>query len=286
MTVGIKDRVFGGGSSDDNFTMEVDGTWAGSSAKNGFTGDTIPLAGLGRSFDDYEAGGGTDTLNGTSGGDALIYDTTGSARDSDPAHYLSVERFDMGRGNDVLDLTSSAGGASSYAVDARIFGGLGDDTLWGGKGADTILGDGNNTNPGAGDDRLVGGAGADRLIGDGNFGLTSPALGDDLIVGGSGDDRLTGDLANYTDFRGARGADTFRFDGLGDGRDTITDFEPGRDHIELSRDYGYTARQAFDLTRDGPPAGDAVLVLAGTTDRITLAGVHKADLTVHDFVIA
>ncbi len=65
------------------------------------------------------------------------------------------------------------------------------------------------------DDILIGGPGGDVLSG---------AAGDDLIVDGSGTDTLIG----------GPGADVFIFDADGE-TDTITDFDPALDRIDLSR---------------------------------------------------
>lgn len=87
-------------------------------------------------------------------------------------------------------------------------GGGGDDYINGGDGDDTLYGD-------AGNDHLVGAGGNDTLIGgDGN----------DLLEGGSGDDLLIG----------GSGADTFKFNAITDGKDTIGDFSVGQgDTIDL-----------------------------------------------------
>ncbi len=79
-----------------------------------------------------------------------------------------------------------------------MFGRGGNDTIYGGDGNDTILSDGGN-------DQIYGGQGRDVIYA-GN--------GSDLIVGGAGDDILFG----------GSGADIFRFDNIGDGKDTIMDF--------------------------------------------------------------
>ncbi|NES04493.1 MAG: DUF839 domain-containing protein [Okeania sp. SIO2F4] len=88
----------------------------------------------------------------------------------------------------------------------------GNDTIWGGTGDDRIGGKG-------GDDRLYGDEGEDSIWGDD---------GDDLIRGGLGDDLLTGD-----NFSGGQGSDTFIL-AVGEGTDTITDFEVGTDFIGLA----------------------------------------------------
>ena len=83
----------------------------------------------------------------------------------------------------------------------NIFGGLGSDTLYGGDGAD----------------RLFGGAGADTLNGD---------AGDDVLNGQEGDDKL----------KGGYGKDTFVYC-RDQGNDTIYDYTPGEDIIELESGY-------------------------------------------------
>ena len=101
-------------------------------------------------------------------------------------------------GNDTL----SGGGGGD-----KLGGGDGRDVLTGGKGTDRLWGQ-------AGDDVLKGGGGRDRLYG---------GTGQDILSGGRGRDELTG----------GAGRDVFIFGG-GHGRDSITDFSPGNDHINLS----------------------------------------------------
>ena len=92
-----------------------------------------------------------------------------------------------------------------------------------------------------GDDILHGGAGADQLFGVGGDDLLYGGDGNDLIVGGAGVDMLTG----------GAGADVFRLaagDSLSAAADTIADFLPGTDRIDLSQidaDAATPGRQAF-----------------------------------------
>ncbi|MEH1870624.1 calcium-binding protein, partial [Nostoc sp.] len=80
----------------------------------------------------------------------------------------------------------------------KIVGNVGNDQLFGGDGNDTLFG-------GSGDDQLLGGA------------------GNDWLYGGNGKDVLTG----------GNGADTFVL-ALGEGTDSITDFQVGKDKLALS----------------------------------------------------
>lgn len=116
---------------------------------------------------------------------------------------LGMDSIDGGEGNDLLrgDLNerSSADGG-------------GDDTISGGAGNDRIGGK-------AGNDVLYGDTGNDRIWGD---------QGDDLLWGGLGNDRLYGDSGNLSG-----GVDTFVL-AIGEGTDTILDFESGVDLIGLA----------------------------------------------------
>ncbi|HEV7248501.1 MAG TPA: M10 family metallopeptidase C-terminal domain-containing protein [Shinella sp.] len=106
--------------------------------------------------------------------------------------------------------------------------------------ADLLIGSShaNTLSGGRGNDALVGLAGKDRLNG---------GAGNDWLDGGSGADILTG----------GSGADTFVFRSAADiglavgKRDRITDFEPGRDRIDLS---------AIDA--NGPETGHTFTLLA------------------------
>ena len=106
-----------------------------------------------------------------------------------------------GPGNDTLE----AGGG-----DDRLFGGPGDDTLIGGGGADRLFG-------GPGDDTLMGGGGADRLFGGPGDDTLSGGDGDDKVIGGAGQDLLDGGAGN-DDLVGGGGGDTLRG---GDGDDKL-----------------------------------------------------------------
>ncbi|MDY7020709.1 MAG: alkaline phosphatase D family protein, partial [Cyanobacteriota bacterium] len=124
--------------------------------------------------------------------------------------------------------------------DNIIAGLLGNDLINGGDGDDVLRGDfnsrdsggfvgGNDTiNGGLGNDQIGGKAGDDILNGDeGNDSIWGDD-GDDLIRGGLGNDILTGD-----DFSGGQGSDVFVL-AIGEGTDTITDFEVGVDLIGLA----------------------------------------------------
>jgi Ca2+-binding RTX toxin-like protein len=93
-----------------------------------------------------------------------------------------------------------------------------------------------------GNDTLEGGEGFDVLIGDARFMFDATVGGNDTLEGGRGDDDLYGDGIRSDSAIG--GADEFVF-APDSGRDTIFDFEQGKDLIDV-RDYG--AQSLADLT--------------------------------------
>ena len=96
----------------------------------------------------------------TDSADALFLDDGISAQNADApgARFDSIERFELGGGDDVFDFTSRT---YTYDTDTTVDGGAGDDTIWAADGDDTIIG-------GAGDDSIHGGAGTDTAVFTGN----------------------------------------------------------------------------------------------------------------------
>ncbi|UOM35441.1 calcium-binding protein [Acuticoccus sp. I52.16.1] len=162
--------------------------------------------------DVIDALAGADTVAGLDGADRI------SGR-------LGADVLGGGRGDDAIfggrgaDTLHGQGGDDTLhgqeGADA-IEGDRGGDMLWGGGGHDVLSGEG-------GDDTLVGGDGHDHL---------SDARGDDRLWGGAGADTLCGGAGADT-LTGGAGADVFRFLPQG-ARDTVTDFQPGRDTLDFS----------------------------------------------------
>ncbi|MBW4425526.1 MAG: right-handed parallel beta-helix repeat-containing protein [Nostoc desertorum CM1-VF14] len=124
----------------------------------------------------------------------------------------------------VLNSTDSPqylkGNAPANKIEGQdtIVGNLGNDQLWGGNGNDTLWGN-------EGDDGLYGDSGNDKLSGD---------KVNDTLFGGIGDDQLLEGTGNGKDIlTGGSGTDTFVL-ALGEGTNTITDFEVGKDKFALS----------------------------------------------------
>ena len=108
----------------------------------------------------------TDDVNG----DALFVDDVYTAFGKDAARLSQINEIRAGLGDDIVDLTSQK---FAYAGDGvKIYGGLGNDTIWANNGENTLFGD-------AGNDRIVGGSGDDVIIG---------GIGNDSMHGGGGSD--------------------------------------------------------------------------------------------------
>jgi Ca2+-binding RTX toxin-like protein len=145
-----------------------------------------------------------DTLDGGLGDDMLF----GGAGDDELTGNMGNDAMFGDDGNDTL---------LAGAGDDALFGGDGDDTLAGGWGDDILIGDNGN-------DLLNGGGGNDVIDGnddDGGFDYINGGAGDDLLLAGVGDHLNGGD-----------GADTFSV--LPGGHNTIDDFNPAEDMIEIT----------------------------------------------------
>jgi hypothetical protein len=171
------------------------------------------------------------------------------------------------------------------------------DWLEGGAGDDELEGDGRMYGHDRGEsDRLEGGAGKDHLYGDaqvvGDRFLHAIDVrgGDDLLAGGAGDDHLWGDFGINTGGTVTGGADRFVF-ASGSDHDTIGDFQPDQDKVDLS---GYRRIDSFAevRTHSSRSGADTVIDLgaaaggAAGADVLTLIGIQIAALDAGDFLFA
>ncbi|MDX8035525.1 calcium-binding protein [Lentzea sp. BCCO 10_0856] len=127
-----------------------------------------------------------------------------------------VTRVVGGSGNDVIDLSAGLGqttvdggpGNDTLAANTNLAGGAGDDTLrlvvggsgslFGGDGNDRVFGGpfSDNISGGNGNDRLSGGDGNDALFGGEGDDLITGEAGPDFLFGEAGNDELIGGLGN------------------------------------------------------------------------------------------
>lgn len=181
----------------------------------------------------------------TNKNDAILYDlrfNNGVNLDGTTQRFVNTfTRFELGAGDDVLDLTVNPGrGVPDYTNSVTAIGGIGRDSLWTGYGNDTVYGDDAtgsliDIDIGLGgegfSDTIHGGDGHDRIYGD--FGdlsllnvsvtLGNAQLGADLLYGGNGDDIIYGDLGQFSLL-------SVSISALGGGDDTI-DGGAGNDTI-------------------------------------------------------
>lgn len=217
----------------------ITGTAAGETLKVATSGDSDVLAGGGN--DIIHGGPGNNKLFGGTGDD--IYHVKGSgdsvielAGEGSDTVYAYVDHK-LADNVETLRMAKEGLVGQGNALDNRIIGSAGTDTLYGHDGNDTVQGAG-------GDDILHGGAGNDKLLGDeGNDKLYGDA-GDDTLSGGSGNDVLDGGAGNDSIdagggndiLTGGDGTDTFIFrsiDAIGDS--VITDFSSlSKDKVGLS----------------------------------------------------
>jgi Ca2+-binding RTX toxin-like protein len=230
-----------------------------------------------------DGGAGSDILGGRAGNNTLeggpgndSYEFTGSAHDTyfddsgtDRILIGSISDFiGSGRqGNDlVLTFTNGTidiedqfnGHPIETLVDIHGVTLVLATSMTGGDGSGIISGtDGNDVMDGrGGDDYLFGGTGNDHLDG---------GAGRDLLEGGAGDDILTG----------GRGRDIFVFTPAsqtspGSGNDVITDFQAGKDQIDLTA--FHASFRALDDNHDGQ-------LESGEGDGHISVHVHNGDTT-------
>lgn len=239
------DSISGGSGSD---TIWGD---AGNDTLSGDTGnDTL---GGGSGDDSLDGGDGDDSISGDEGDDTLI----GGDGDDTLAGGEGADSFEGGIGLDFIDYslsdsavtvdlstrTASGGHATGdtfVGIDG-IIGSAFDDSLTGFNLASADFT--NIIDGGAGNDTIDGKGADDTLIG---------GSGDDSIIGGTGDDEITGGTGN----------DTIVY-AIGDGHDTITDFNTGNtgtlldgdntnnDFINLSAFYDNLSELYADQADDG-----------------------------------
>ena len=189
-------------------------------------GEQVSLCGKNKLADIFE--GSTDAnilvMTDDINGDALfvddIYTALPGTVSEQQARIAQIDEIRAGNGNDIIDLTSQR---FKYVGDGvKIYGGLGDDTIWANNGSNTLYGD-------AGNDRIVGGAGNDLIAG---------GAGNDSLHGGGGNDIFTfcADWGNDTVEQLADGEITLWFESGSESNwnaDTLT-YTNGANSVKVS----------------------------------------------------
>jgi Ca2+-binding RTX toxin-like protein len=214
---------------------------------------------IGNAGDDRLSGGdGDDLLAGGAGGDTLM-----GGLGSDTASYADARN---GVVASLTDTTMNTGDAENdrYSQIENLTGTKFDDSLFGHQGVNQLQG-------GGGNDLLSGMDGADQLFGEaGNDRLLGGEKADSLF-GGDGQDQLFGGFG-YDTLTGGSDADSFCFEGLNTGLDTITDFEHGVDKIGLGSDFGLSSLATLGFFSGSRPvaAGSGPAILWDDDDSIIL----------------
>ena len=276
-----------GASADASFTVQITGI---TDVILGSDGDDVIR---GTEFaDDIDGRGGNDLITGLAGADSIKgsqgVDIIRGGSDGDLLQGgAGADRLFGEGGNDRVEGGGGADRLLGLAGSDTVIGGAGDDTVSGGGGDDLVIG-------GIGDDRLRGGRDADTLIAGDGRDLLQGGTGNDILQGEDGNDNLTGAGGRDTlsggdgidrlfgrrgsdELTGGEGSDRFIFN-LGDGSDTITDFEQGVDLIRIG-----TGAETFDdlsITQ----VGDDALITFGNV-RILALDEDADDFTNNDFLL-
>jgi len=258
------ERVIGGDGGD----LVTGGTAA--NLIDGERGADRLFGGIGS--DTLEGSAGADTLSGDADGDLMLGDAREDAVGAADIMYggQGADYLTGGAAKDVLHgdteadwLVGGSGNDTLYgdADNDYLDGGNDNDLLYGGTGADAVFGGTNNDvayggddndwiSGGANNDRSYGGLGDDILdMGTGNDAAYG-GDGSDIAFGGQGDDSLYGDAgidsliggdgidflyggADNDVLSGGSQDDVFALLAYG-GQDTVLDFEPGHDVLDLT----------------------------------------------------
>jgi Ca2+-binding RTX toxin-like protein len=200
---------------------------------------------------------GADTILGSAGADVLLgHDGNDHIRGGgDNDTLLGGAGDDLLNGGAGRDVLSGQAGNDVYIVTP------GDTILeFAGGGRDTVKSAGNCTLPaetevlvltGASGARGIGNELANVIIGNGAANLLSGLGGRDVMSGGGGPDTLRGG-AGADKLTGGTGADVFLFAALSERGDTITDFSPVDDTIQVrAASFGGGLTAGMDLGATG-----------------------------------
>jgi len=263
------DLTIRGGSADD----ELIGT-AGDDVLQGLGGNDVLSGGVGNDVYLFKRGDGQDIIDD--------YDET--------LGNIDTVRFDSGISDSDVRVTFDSYGHLFLSIDGtedriQLNNWLNDDaskvenvlfadgTVWGQEdlAAMAVFG------PTEGSDYLEGSeygdflsglGGADELYGQGSNDIIVGGSGDDYLDGGAGDDLLEGGTGNDILNDGV-GNDVYLYS-RGDGSDRIADYDETVGNADTLRFYdGTIAASDIKVTRN---LEDLYLDIAGTSDRITLAG--------------
>lgn len=257
--------ILDGGTGNDNLSGGSD-----NDILNGGDGDDYLI---GNSGDDLLNGGtGDDVINGGSGIDTVTY--------ADWSKKVSVNLLTrVGSGDGVDELISIENVIGSDYND-NIVGNRLDNVLTGNDGNDRLVGY-------TGDDTLHGGDGRDYLNGSSGEDTLNGDAGNDILRGGKGGDIINGGSGNDTLYGGELGrndqtTDLFYF-AVGDGQDTIIDFEVGTDLLVLDDTFTEEEYLACLVEHGSTVTFDMSQINDTLTDSITFQSASMNDFQNEDW---
>ena len=276
------DLLVGNGGNDTMFGGDGNDVLA---AGDGETGNDLVYGDAGN--DTLGGGGGDDTLVGGTGADVLFGGAGNDWLDvgvhnvftSDPASMVNTAWAGTGSDRVDGDNTSDILGGGSGNDTMNGFGG--DDILFGGQSNPADASHRDNMFGGDGNDKIYGNSDADFLQGDAGSDLIFGGGDNDTLDGGAGADALWGGAGNDL-LTGGAGADLFGFVS-GSGSDQITDFEVGVDALDLSGT-ATDFTNAASVTAAASDTGAGLQIALGGGATLVLAGLTVADIGSMDFV--
>ena len=179
-----------------------------------------------------------------------------------------------GQGTEIL--SGGAGDDTIYVGRGQdtVLGGSGNDTIWGGIGTQVLSGGSGNDviHAGKGDMTLLGGTGNDTLYGGQGTAYLSGGSGDDWLYAGSGNETL----------EGGSGRDVFAFVNGVSGTDVITDFRIGTDVMQVAAGMnGLAMSTVSDLASHiSAGTGHSAVVTLGAAS-VTLLGLSARQVETH-----
>ena len=197
--VGVPDRGYPGFyAGDTDAANDLDTVDGGMGNDTILTGDDNDYVLGGAGDDSIDGGFDDDTLQGQAGHDTILGNEGRDFIEGGAGSDLIYGGLTLGEA-DALNLTDDVDLVPDNNMDT-LFGGDGNDTIYGMDDADELYG-------GSGNDLLDGGIDDDSVFGDSGADMLVGGQGDDVLDGGSGDDSVSGGAGNDT-LTGGDAADT------------------------------------------------------------------------------
>jgi hypothetical protein len=255
-------------------------------------GDAETLTGHAQGGDDTVSapGGGTQGAGSIAMGDATTMNDhahggndTVSATGTAYGDAVAISGSAVGGNDTVIALAGTGPGACGDAASITDHGQGGDDVVIGPTASQftaQLSGDGSlSGNATGGNDTLMAQGATTNMYGDGLRLLDHSKGGNDTLISGSGNDQMWGDAATIAP-TAQTGTDTFVFSlalihgtSPSIGHDTIEDFQPGQDHIQIQ---GFENVTSFaDVASHTTDTAQGALITIDANDSILVANDHN-----------